>query len=138
MNNKTSYYPTAKSLLKKWQDKNLLSQTTNSSKVKTITNTNKAIVEKKTSVKRKSVDDDAIYSSTLRFEIRVIRNEFISYLILLVNLNHLMNINVVIVINHHHHHHQLKNVKFFHLLNMLEIKNQQLRHHQRLIQRIAN
>jgi hypothetical protein len=66
MNNKTSYYSTAKSLLKKWQDKNLLSHTTNSSKVKTITNISKTIVDKKTSVKRKSADDDtATYSSTL-------------------------------------------------------------------------
>jgi hypothetical protein len=136
MNNKTSYYSTAKSLLKKWQDKNLLSHTTNSSKVKTITNISKTIVDKKTSVKRKSADDDvATYSSTLRFEIRIIRNELISYLILLVNLNHLMNIKMVIKINHHH---QLKNAKFFHLLNMSEVKNQQLLHHQQLIQRIIN
>jgi hypothetical protein len=128
LNNKTSYYSTAKSLIKKWHDKNLLSTTTNSSKVKTITNTNtnKIVVEKKLAVKRKSVDDDVIHSNTLRFEIRVIRNEFISYLILLVNLNHQMNIKMVIEINHH----RIKNVKFFLLLNMLVVKNQYHLHRQ--------
>jgi hypothetical protein len=120
LNNKTPYYSTAKSLIKKWHDKNLLPTTTNSSKVKTITNTNKTFVEKKLATKRKSADDDVIHSNTLRFEIRVIQNEFISYLILLVNLNHQMNIKMVIEINHH----RIKNAKFFLLLNMLGLKNQ--------------
>jgi len=122
LNNKTPYYSTAKSLIKKWHDKNLLPTTTNSSKVKTITNTNKTFVEKKLAAKRKSADD----ANTLRFEIRVIRNEFISYLIVLVNLNHQMNIKMVIEINHH----RIKNAKFFLLLNMLGLKNQYHLHQQ--------
>jgi hypothetical protein len=135
MNNKAPYYSTANDLLKKWQTKNLLSQTTNSSKVKTITNTSKSIVDKKTSIKRKTYDDDSTYSSARRFEIRVVCNEFISYLIpFLVNLNHLMNIKVVIEINHH----QLKSAKFFHLLNMSEVKKQRQIHRQQLIQPIIN
>jgi hypothetical protein len=65
LNNKTSYYSIAKNLLKKWHEKNLLSKTTDSSKVKTITNTNKTIVEKKLAVKRKSIDDDITNSNVL-------------------------------------------------------------------------
>jgi hypothetical protein len=62
---KASYYSIAKSLLKKWHDKNLLPKTTDTSKVKTITNTNK----KKLAVKRKfDDDDDTTHSNTLRFE----------------------------------------------------------------------
>jgi hypothetical protein len=68
LNNKTSYYSIAKSLIQKWHDKNLLPKSTNSSKVKTITNTNKAVVEKKLAIKRKSIDDDTTHSNTLRFE----------------------------------------------------------------------
>ncbi len=73
---KASYYSIAKSLLKKWHDKNLLPKTTDTSKVKTITNTNKKILEKKLAVKRKfnddDDDDDTTHSNTLRFKIRVI------------------------------------------------------------------
>ncbi|CAF0822412.1 unnamed protein product [Rotaria sordida] len=64
-NKEASYCLTAKSLLKKWQDKNLLSKTTNTSKIKTITNTKKSVAEHKLSVKRKSNDYDAIHSNAL-------------------------------------------------------------------------
>jgi hypothetical protein len=128
LDNKVSYSATAETLLKKWHDKNLLPKTTNTSKVKTITN--KPIVEKKLAIKRKSDDDDMTHSTTLRFILRVNQIRFISFLILLVNLNHLMNLKMVIEINHHH---RLKNVKFFLLLNMLAIKNRHHLHHQRLI-----
>ncbi|CAF2393329.1 unnamed protein product [Rotaria sp. Silwood2] len=64
-NKEASYYPTAKSLLKKWHDKNLLSKTMNTSKVRTTTNTKKSVTEHILSVKRKSNDYDATYSNTL-------------------------------------------------------------------------
>jgi len=74
LNNNTSYCAIAKSLIKKWHDKNLLPKSTDSSKVKTITNTNKIVSEKKFAIKRKSIDDDITHSNTLRFEIRAYSN----------------------------------------------------------------
>ncbi|CAF1242272.1 unnamed protein product [Adineta ricciae] len=56
---KTSYYTTAKGLLDKWHNgNNKTSKSNNSTKVKTITNTTKVALEKKSSLKRKCSDED--------------------------------------------------------------------------------
>ncbi|CAF0847869.1 unnamed protein product [Adineta steineri] len=61
--NTASYYSIAQNLLKKWHDKNLLQKTTNTSKVKTITNTAKQVAKNKLAMKRKSDDDDDDYDT---------------------------------------------------------------------------
>lgn len=68
-NTRKSYCSTAQSLLKKWQQKNLLPNTMNNSKNSTVTHTNKQIPMKKVSAKRKSNDyDNTIHVHPSRFE----------------------------------------------------------------------
>ncbi|CAF1463871.1 unnamed protein product [Rotaria magnacalcarata] len=64
-NKQASYHSAAQNLLKKWQEKNLPPKMLNNSKVKTITNTNRPVVEKKFSFKRKSNHDETIHLNQL-------------------------------------------------------------------------